>query len=1015
MSAPVTERPSSSTSSSGHVDGLGRRSLAFDRATGAVLERLTVRPELAVFEQVLRRRVAHLATLEDERFARPSAVERDPETGELVVVAEFVTGSRLSELLETAADAAIVPGVDVALGYLLESLPALSVLHTLHRVTHGAIDPTRTVLTPEGQAVFLDVAFGTPIERLALPASRLWTQFGVATLPSSNGAVRFDAATDIGQVALSALMLILGRNIRTQEFPDALPSLLLEVIDVAQIRGSASFATGLQRFFQRALPLPSRRAYSTADDALTDVKHLVREIGVDVCRKAVVDFVENMDTAYASTSPPPIDETIVAQPPRRDTPKAPALKVVTPAPVAQQAPPAPQPEPDIEDDGEELELSLDNLDALTEPEPPKPAVEEIYELSPLDPNDYEFAGLTSPFESVDARVPEPVRSDAFTPSEPPRFEPEPIEPEPIQVAPPEPEPPVFAEEPAVEIASAPTPIEPIEPEPIVEPVVEAVGVEPPVVHAAPTPPEPIVASAPEPPVALPVEQPAVSATPTPIEPPAASAAPTAVETPAIGAAATPAEAPNDESPTIAAEPERESASSRRKKRQQQRSARARKDKLRSTTTGQTGQKPTPLPMPVPVPEPPPVRPASPTGWLVSPQRSAPFEAHAPDPAPPMRVPLPAVPSFTPSPVAHVPQPVYAPPQAASGPTPAYGIPMTGLHPPQPSPLARPPAPPPPPTQINVKGKTSSPTPQVRKPIVIEPPAPLPIERPAPVDRLGTMAPLTLGQRPEEDQPRAFPWKLAAVAVLVAVIAIVVGRSYLPQQTAAEAPEQQAQTPAPAPVPPPVTEPEPDTPIPSNRGRLVVQTQPAGIKVLVDRKPAGDTPLTLDLPPGRRTLTFVTSGGEVNRAVRIVAGRSQTVDIPVFSGWLSVVAPFVLDVAENGERIGTTEQTRLTLPPGRHQLAFSNKDLGYSSVQDIEIEPGTVKSITIDPRGSVSLNASPWAEIWLDGRKLGDTPLVTQVPLGIHEFLFKHPQHGERRVNATVRATGTSPLSVDFTK
>ena len=112
MSAQATDLFSSSISSSGHVDGLGRRTLAFDRETGAILERVHVRPELAVFEEILRRRVEHLSGLEEERFARPSSVEREAASGELMVVAEFVAGGRLSELLEVSADVAAVPGVD---------------------------------------------------------------------------------------------------------------------------------------------------------------------------------------------------------------------------------------------------------------------------------------------------------------------------------------------------------------------------------------------------------------------------------------------------------------------------------------------------------------------------------------------------------------------------------------------------------------------------------------------------------------------------------------------------------------------------------------------------------------------------------------------------------------------------------------------------------------------------------------------------------------------------------------
>jgi len=951
MSAPVTELPSSSTSSTGHVDGLGRRTLSFDRTTGAVLERLHVRPELTVFEQVLRNRVAQLTSLEDERFARPAAVERDPASGELTVLAEFVTGTRLSDLLETAAETAMVPGVDVALGYLLEGLEALVSLHTRHRATHGLIDPSRTLLTPEGQVVFLDVAVGAAIERLALSPSQLWNRFGVAASVASGGpvkVVKLDPAADVTQVALSALMLILGRNLRANEYPNALPSLVLEVIEVAQIRGSAAFATGLHRFFQRALKMPDRPAYTTADEALVDVRQLTtRDIGSEVCRRAVIDFVDHMDAAYTTASPstesagrsehvhgPGADSTVPELDKFLDDVSS-AKPPAKPAKIVAQPPVPSRQDSRSHDDEEslELEISLDNLDAIAEPEPEtinarrkatQEASEEVYDLMPLDADDLADIAVVQPN----------LKSPSAPPASP------------------------FAEVQArLAPAPAPAPIEPVLPTP-----------EPPVVV-----PEPVEV-VPAPPVV--VEEVA----------PVAETAATEFDS-------------NDEL-SAEAEPERESASSRRKKRQQQRSARARKDKLRSTNA----------PPKMPLPEPP-SKPASATGWLVSPQRSAAFEPMVPEtPAPPpvtRPVPLPSVPSFTPSPVGSLPQPVYS-----AGHTPAYGTPMASPHPPAPSPLTKtPPIESASSATISVKGKPNQPVPIAPRKTTPEP-APVSV----PVERLGTMAPLTLGQPTEEEQPRAFPWKLAAVALIVAVAAIVAGRSYLPGRTAVVGePGAQTQAPTPAPAATPPTEEPTDATIPGGRGRLVVQTQPAGIKLLVDKKPSGETPQTLDLPPGRHTLTFQTSGGEVTRTVRVVAGKSATLDIPVFSGWLAVFAPIVLDIAENGQSIGTTEQNRLTLPPGHHELTLSNKDLGYSSTQSVEIEPGAVKSVTIEPKGSVSLNSTPWSEIWLDGQKLGDTPLVTQVPIGIREFVFKHSQHGERRVTATIKATGSSPVSVDFTK
>ncbi|HYT73117.1 MAG TPA: hypothetical protein VEL79_00090, partial [Vicinamibacterales bacterium] len=101
----------SSQSSSGYEDGLGRRVLAFDRETGTMLERLVLRPELGAFESALRSRIAIVAALEDDRFARPRDLERDA-TNHLAVVSDYVAGRRLCDVIDAAADQGIVAGID---------------------------------------------------------------------------------------------------------------------------------------------------------------------------------------------------------------------------------------------------------------------------------------------------------------------------------------------------------------------------------------------------------------------------------------------------------------------------------------------------------------------------------------------------------------------------------------------------------------------------------------------------------------------------------------------------------------------------------------------------------------------------------------------------------------------------------------------------------------------------------------------------------------------------------------
>jgi hypothetical protein len=200
------------------------------------------------------------------------------------------------------------------------------------------------------------------------------------------------------------------------------------------------------------------------------------------------------------------------------------------------------------------------------------------------------------------------------------------------------------------------------------------------------------------------------------------------------------------------------------------------------------------------------------------------------------------------------------------------------------------------------------------------------------------------------------------------------------------------------------------------GKIQIETQPPGAKVFLNGKPAGDSPLTLEVAAGRHTLTLASASGSVRRTVRVEAGKTVSVDVPIFSGWVEVAAPIIFEVFEDGKSIGTTEQNRLLLKPGRHELTFMNRDLDYTSTHVVEVEPGEAKVLPIDPKGSVNLNATPWAEVWVDGKKVGETPLANlQLPLGTHEVVFKHPQFGERRMTTTIRANAPVALSIDMSK
>jgi len=257
----------------------------------------------------------------------------------------------------------------------------------------------------------------------------------------------------------------------------------------------------------------------------------------------------------------------------------------------------------------------------------------------------------------------------------------------------------------------------------------------------------------------------------------------------------------------------------------------------------------------------------------------------------------------------------------------------------------------------------------------------------------------------DSEPSRYPWKSVAAAVLAVSVMGIAGRTFLQGRS-----EPRAVVASPVPVPVEETVPVRTT------GSIVIDSQPSGAKVTLDGAEVGLTPLKLDaVQAGRHTIAIVTATGSVRRSVRVEAGKLVTLDVPVYSGWLTVFSPIPLEVSSGGKSIGHTDTGKIMLPAGRHLLTLSNSDFGFTDSRTVEIHSGEERPLNVEPKGRVNINAHPWAEVWVDGNKAGDTPIANlQVLLGTRVFVFKHPQYGERRVTATVTTTD-SALSVDFTK
>ena len=115
-------------------------------------------------------------------------------------------------------------------------------------------------------------------------------------------------------------------------------------------------------------------------------------------------------------------------------------------------------------------------------------------------------------------------------------------------------------------------------------------------------------------------------------------------------------------------------------------------------------------------------------------------------------------------------------------------------------------------------------------------------------------------------------------------------------------------------------------------------------------------------------------------------------------------------------LGSSANGPVFATPGSHQWDLINNELGVRTRQTVQIVAGRVGSVSVvPPNGNLSVNAQPWAQVWIDGRQVGDTPLGNlSVPVGEHEILFRHPQLGERRQKAVVQAGTLTRVSASFT-
>ena len=189
-----------------------------------------------------------------------------------------------------------------------------------------------------------------------------------------------------------------------------------------------------------------------------------------------------------------------------------------------------------------------------------------------------------------------------------------------------------------------------------------------------------------------------------------------------------------------------------------------------------------------------------------------------------------------------------------------------------------------------------------------------------------------------------------------------------------------------------------------KGRLQITSTPAGAEIFLQGKSRGTAPLLLeDLPAGDQSLMLRSDAGTVNVTATVIADETTPLDVKIFAGWILVDAPVEVNLLLRGrDRIGSSMDGQILLPPGTHRVQAVNDALGIRQWLTVTVEPGAVNRVpfTVQP---ASLTLQEESEVFVDGASAGSTPGTITIAPGTHDILIRRGDGTERRQAMTVRS------------
>jgi serine/threonine-protein kinase len=145
-----------------------------------------------------------------------------------------------------------------------------------------------------------------------------------------------------------------------------------------------------------------------------------------------------------------------------------------------------------------------------------------------------------------------------------------------------------------------------------------------------------------------------------------------------------------------------------------------------------------------------------------------------------------------------------------------------------------------------------------------------------------------------------------------------------------------------------------------------------------------------------------------------ARRGQETHRGTESGSLTVEANLPAQVRLDGVEVGSTPFTRQRVAAGEHVLVVSDTEHGASQTLTLQVSSETEARQSIHfGKGRLNVTANPWADVFLDGQPLGQTPLAgREVWEGRHRLRLSGPD-GEKTRTIEIHASEVTVINERF--